>query len=168
MNWTEYKEQLTRNAKEISSKEKLRFAIEICDRLLPDYQSFVEKYKWGSIKTLEDGLTFCKDFSNEAEPEMVLIEKLIDGIEKNTPDTEDFGQIAGSLALNSACAVTETLKFIRDGKNERIVDIGTFSYDSEFFKVSDIKPGLTDSELENETELQNEMEWQLKRIKNVA
>ncbi len=165
MNWSQYNEQLTQNVRKISSKEKLQFAIEICDKLLPDYQSFVKKYKWGTIKALENGLAFCKDFSNGNGSRSDLIEKLLIGIEKNQPDTDDYGQVLGSLALNSACVIIETLNFIRDRKNDRIVGIGNLCYDSEFFKISEKKPNLSDLELEKEKELQNEMEWQLEKTR---
>ena len=168
MNWNEYKDKLRLNIDGISSEQKLQFAIEICDRLLPDYQNFSELYKWGEINPLRDGLKYCKEFVNGIELEFDSVKKLIKRIEINTPNSEDFGQIEGSLALNAACAISETLNFILDKNNERIVDIGNFGYDTEYFKLGERKSNLSDSELEKEMELQKEIEWQLKKTKNVA
>jgi len=70
--------------------------------------------------------------------------------------------------LNAACVVIETLNFILDRKNDRIVDIGTLAYDTVFFEASERNPNLLDSELENDLELHKEMEWQLRTTKNVA
>ena len=120
MNWNEYKDKLKSNIKGIPSEQKLQFAIEICDRLLPDYQNFSELYKWGKINKLRDGLKYCKEFANGIELEIDSAKKLIIEIEKNTPNSEDFGQVEGSLALNTACAISETLSFIMDKNNDRI------------------------------------------------
>ena len=168
MNWNEYKDKLKSNINGIPSEQKLQFAIEICDRLLPDYQNFSELNKWGEIKPLRDGLKYCKQLANGMELEFDSVKKLIKRIEKNTPDSEDFGQIEGSLALNAACAISETLNFIMDKNNQRIVDVGNFCYDTEYFKLSERKPNLSDVELEKEMELQKEIKWQLRKTKNVA
>ncbi len=168
MNCNEYKDKLNSNVNGIPAEQKLQFAIEICDKLLPDYQNFSELYKWGEINPLKDGLKYCKEFANGIELEFDSVKMLIKRIEKNTPDSEDFGQVSGSLALNAASAICETLNFIIDKKNERIVDIGNFSYDTEYFKLGERKSNLSDSELEKEIELQKEIEWQLRKTKNVA
>ncbi|QXP53584.1 DUF416 family protein [Cellulophaga sp. HaHa_2_1] len=168
MNWTEYREQLTKNLDGLSSERKLDFAIEICEKLLPDYKAFYNEYKWGDLDSLADGLVLCKQNANGLDTDVKSIEKLISGIEKNTPDTADFGQVSGSLALNSATVISETLNFILDNKNERILDIGCFSYDTVFFKIGESNPNLSDDEIEKESELESEINWQLEKTKYVA
>jgi uncharacterized protein YjaG (DUF416 family) len=168
MNWTEYREQLIKNLEVLSSERKLDFAIEVCEKLLPDYKAFYNEYKWGDLNSLADGLVLCKQNANGLDTDVKSIERLISGIEKITPDTEDFGEVSGSLALNSAGAISETLNFILDNKTERITDIGSFSYDTAFFKAGELNPKLSDAEVENETELQNEITWQLEKTKYVA
>jgi len=86
MNWNEYKEQLRRNIRGIPPLQKLQFAIEICGRLLPDYQNFSEINTWGNVNSLKKGLNFCKEFANGNEPETGSIKSSISEIEKNTPD----------------------------------------------------------------------------------
>ncbi|MEQ8419634.1 MAG: DUF416 family protein [Arenibacter algicola] len=125
MNWTEYREQLIKNLDVLSLERKLDFAIEICEKLLPDYKAFYNEYKWGDLDSLADGLVLCKQNANGLDTDAKSIERLISEIEKITPDTEDFGEVSGSLALNSAGAISETLNFILDNKTERITDIGS-------------------------------------------
>ena len=168
MNWTEYREQLIKNIDVLSLERRLDFAIEICERLLPDYKAFYNEYKWGNLDSLTDGLVLCKQNANGLDTDVKSIERLISLIEEITPDTEDFGEVSGSLALNSASAIIETLNFILDNKTERITDIGSFSYDSAFFKAGELNPKLSDAEVENEIELQNEVAWQLEKTKYVA
>lgn len=168
MKWTEYREKLTKNLKATSLNQQMRFAIEICEKLLPDYDAFEKEFKWGDLKSLIKGLVLCKDNANGLDTNVKIIENQISEIEKNTPDTEDFGEVSGSLALNSAAAISEALSFILDYKTERILDIGSLSYDSAYFKVCENYPKLSESEIENHQDLQNEIKWQLEKIKYVA
>ena len=168
MNWREYREQLRKNIDGLSSNQKLKFAIDICEKLFPDYQTFQQEHKWGNLNTLADGLTLCKQNADGLRTNVNIVEKQIAKIVKNTPDTEDFGQVSGSLALNSAAAISAALSFILDNKTERISDIGSLSYDSAYFKACENYPKLSESEIENHKDLQNEIEWQLEKIKYVA
>jgi uncharacterized protein YjaG (DUF416 family) len=168
MNWKEYREQLIKNVDGLSSRQKLRFAIEVCEKLFPDYQDFQNEYKWGDVNLIADGLAVCKQNANGPDTEEKSVRKLIAGIEKITPDTECYGEVSGSLALNSAAAICEALSFILDNKAERILDIGELSYDSAYFKACENYPNLSESEIENHPDLQNELRWQLEKIKYVA
>jgi len=69
------------------------------------------------------------------------------------------------LALNSAAAVCEALSFILDNKTERISDIGGLSYDSAYFRACEVYPKLSESEIKNHQDLQNEVNWQLEKTK---
>lgn len=165
MNWTEYREQLIKNVDGLSSRQKLKFAIEVCEKLFPDYQTFQDEYKWGNANLIADGLAACKRNANGLDPDEKSVRLLIAEIEKITPNTEDFGEVSGSLALNSAAAICETLSFILDNKTERISDIGGLSYDSAYFKACEDYPKLSESEIENHRDLQNEINWQLEKTK---
>ncbi|MEM9364052.1 MAG: DUF416 family protein [Bacteroidota bacterium] len=165
MNWKEYTEQLKSEIKKSSEKQKLDFAKEICERLLPDYYNFVQKTNWGDANVISRAWKLIENFSNEQPTRAEIIREMIIELEKNTPDTEDFGQISGSLALNSCAAITETLKFILDKKSERIMDITSFSYDTVYFKVCELNPKLSEMEIENQDEIQKEIEWQLEKLK---
>ncbi|WP_158973538.1 DUF416 family protein [Cellulophaga sp. L1A9] len=150
MNWTEYREQLIKNIVVLSSEHRLDFAIKICEKLLPDYKTFYNECKWGDLDLLTDGLILCKQNANGLDSDVKTVERLISRIEEITPDMEDFEEVSGSLALNSANAMSETLNFILDNKTERITDIGSFSYDSAFFKAGEFNTKLSDAEVENE------------------
>tara|TARA_R110002020_G_C16078460_1_gene756858 strand:+ start:25 stop:564 length:540 start_codon:yes stop_codon:yes gene_type:complete len=163
MNWTEYREQLTKNVDGLSSRQKLKFAIEVCEKLFPDYKTFQDESKWGNTNLIADGLAACNQSANGLDTDEKSVQILIAGIEKITPDTEDFGEVSGSLALNSAAAVCEALSFILDNKTKRISDIGGLSYDSAYFKACEDYPKLSESEIKNHQNLQNEIKWQLEK-----
>ncbi|CAN0605912.1 unnamed protein product [Ectocarpus sp. 12 AP-2014] len=146
----------------------MKFAIEVCEKLFPDYKIFQEEYEWGNANLIADGLAACKQNANGLDTDEKSVQKLVSGIEKITPDTEDFGEVSGSLALNSAAAINLALSFILDNKTERISDIASLSYDSAYFKACQNYPKLSESEIENHPDLQNEIKWQLEKIKYVA
>ncbi|MFD2588770.1 DUF416 family protein [Croceitalea marina] len=168
MKWTEYKERFKTTLYKTSEKQKMEFALEICEKLLPDYHTFTDETKWGDSDIISEALDLAKKCANTQQTRADLIKKMVGEVEKNTPDMDDFGQVSGSLALNSCTAISETLNFILDKKTERIIDIGSFSYDSTYFKVGELNPKLSDLEIEKHSDLQNEMEWQLEKIKYVA
>ena len=105
MNGTEYRKQLINNVDGLSSRQKMKFAIEVCEKLFPDYETFQAEYKWGNANLISDGLAACKQYANGLDTDEKSVQILIAGIEKITLDTEDFGEVSGSLALNSAAAV---------------------------------------------------------------
>ncbi|MEM9078152.1 MAG: DUF416 family protein [Bacteroidota bacterium] len=164
MNWTGYNELLKSEINKSSEKQKLEFAEEICERLLPDYYNFVNETNWGDTNVISRAWKLIENSSEQPASTEIIGEMVIE-VEKNTPDTEDFGQISGSLALNSCTAITETLKFILDKKPERIMDIASFSYDTIYFKVCELNPELSEMEIENQDEIQKEIEWQLRKLK---
>ena len=168
MNLTEYSKRFKAELNKSSEKQKMEFAIEICERLIPDYYKFVDQTNWGDTNSISKALELIKNSANGQPIQTELINGLIREVEKNTPDTDDFGQINGSLALNSCTAILETLSFIMDKKSTRIMDIASFCYDSVYFKVGELNPELSEMEIENHANLQNEIKWQLEKLKNVA
>lgn len=163
MIWRNYVQQLKRNITQISFLQKLQFAISVCEKLIPDYRYFSETFNWGNISALEEGLAHVKEISQGHKFDSKTIQLLISEIEENMPDTDDFGEVYGSLALNSACAINETLKFVVDRDDNRVVEIGGLSYDTEYFKLKESNKNLSESELE--LELHKEMNWQLEMTK---
>lgn len=168
MKWTEYSERFKAELTKSSEQQMMELAIEICAKLLPDYHEFFEETSWGDATTISKAYELIKNSANGRPTRTESINEIISEVEKNIPDTEDFGQISASLALNSSLAILETLNFILDKKPDRISDIGTLSYDSVYFKVGELKPKLSELEIENHVDLQNEIKWQLEKIKHVA
>ena len=168
MNWTDYSERFKAELNKSSERQKMGFAIEICERLLPDYYNFVNQTNWGNANTISKALEFVKSPANGKLTQAESINNLVREVEKNTPDLDDFGQISGSLALNSCTAILETLNFLLDKKSERIMDIASFSYDSVYFKVGDLNPEFTEIEIQNHVDLQKEIKWQMEKLKFLA
>lgn len=165
MNWTEYREQVFQKVGGLTSPQKLKFALEICEKLLPDYRVFQEDFDWGNLDALKDGIALCKQNADGHDTETTAIKIQLSEIDRSTPDTEDFGQVSGSLALNAAAAIGEALNYILDNKEERISNIASLSYDSVYLVACENYPKLTESEIENHHDVQKEINWQLEKLK---
>ena len=148
---------------QISNSERLSFAILICKRLITDYQRFVINRNWGDIFVLNQALDYCTRVEKGIEFDSTKIDNLIIAVDNITPDTDEFKGISGLLAMNSATVITETLNFILDKSEQRIVDIGLLAYSSTYFKTSDAFPNLDESRIEKTKEIVEEINWQLKQ-----
>ncbi|KOS07033.1 hypothetical protein AM493_14070 [Flavobacterium akiainvivens] len=113
----------------LSYQEQLVFALLTCDRLLPNYVAFSEKFKFGAPAGLEKIInklyesTF-EDFDNQK------INTYINFIETITPDTEDFNSVLVSFALDACTSVLSTLGFILDKNVQNIIDIASYATDT--------------------------------------
>ncbi|MEP3210846.1 MAG: DUF416 family protein [Maribacter sp.] len=150
-----YHIQLRNNLQKISFKRKLNFAIQICERIYPEYLKFYELNDFGNPELLEKGIDVCRKYEKSKFSEKE-INDLILKIKSVTPDTEDYGELIGFLALNAAASVSEMLKFVLNSNDKHIFDIANFMFDSVDFQVSDRYPNLNDKEIK----------WQLQQTDN--
>lgn len=151
--WKIYQEKLKRNVNTISISRNLEFAIEICKRLLPEYIDFEKKHNWGNPNLIIKGIEICEE-STPIPTDRKKIKDLIQKLNSVVPDTEEFGDLSSSLALNSACAIIETLTYLIDFDSKHIFNVGNYMYDTIDFKTTE-KPNLKD-----------EIKWQLNKTKN--
>ena len=166
--WENYRANLEKNISQLSHSSKLEFVIDICQRLLPDYKSFVIKHNWGDYQLLSDSLDYCVRYSNLEKIDKENTNKLIKRIDLLMPDTEDFGDIEASFALNASAAVLETLEFITDKSDQHILNIASYMYDTIDFQVQNKYKDLTTEEIDNHSMLIDEMNLQIKKTKKNA
>ncbi|MEL6941383.1 MAG: DUF416 family protein [Bacteroidota bacterium] len=107
-----YEGQLIQNITLLSVEKKINFAIEICERLLPEYEKFEIESSWGNSKSLKHGIDYCKRNRNLKNLNIILIRKLIESIDQVTPHMDDYGHLQGSFAMNAGLAIIATLQFI--------------------------------------------------------
>src|SRR5688500_8006089 len=92
----------------------IEFALNICNRLLPDYVEFSKNNEWGEPEKLIEIINFCKKNNSTSEIDEGELIDLKKELESITPDTDDFGDWDGSYALNSASAILELLEYYLD------------------------------------------------------
>ncbi|MBK6830397.1 MAG: DUF416 family protein [Flavobacteriales bacterium] len=73
MEFTTFREQLSKRIMGMTSDDQLRLALTICERLYPDYASFYDKYKWGNAELLLDAIRACEDALQGREDIQVVV-----------------------------------------------------------------------------------------------
>ncbi len=135
MEFTTFREQLSKRIMGMTSDDQLRLALTICERLYPDYASFYDKYKWGNAELLLDAIRACEDALQGREDIQVVV-GLRSRIDVMLPDTEEFGDYDGSCALNASAATAYTLQFVLDRLAENVLHAATLYYDTIDLRVN--------------------------------
>jgi len=132
MNFQEFTKVFTKQVDRLAYERHLDFAVGICKKLFFDYQSFSERYDFGSPDVLFDAI-------NKVEQRQLLridpkeLKTLLQRIYEITPDSEDFGN--ANYAINAAATVYETVEFLLDRDINHIYNIGTYLIDTIDSKV---------------------------------
>jgi len=166
--WKKYQQDLKDNISLLSNLNKMNFAIEICHRLLPEYKKFQIKHEWGNYDLVSRCLNYCQENSNLLETNLLEVENLIDALDLVIPDTEDYGDLEGSLALDVGLAIYYCLLFLKDRKEKYIFNIANCMYNTIDFKVQEENEKLSSEALDNHPRIIKERKWQLERLKMLA
>jgi len=114
----------------LSLLHKIAFGASCCERLLPNYKLFVDKEDWGDFSYLEDTLNELWNYVSGKQIELNRIEILSKECYKLTPDSEDFGSVFVSYAIDAGVAIYETLLCCLDNEAQHLVDIASVSRDA--------------------------------------
>lgn len=155
---------LKNNLELLPKGRKVDFGLNICKRLLPDYIIFNQKYNWGNSETLNRAIESI-DGRIKTDLNKESIYKLIAKVNLLVPDTDDFGEVEGSYALNASVSVVELLEYLIDEDKEHIINISRNILDTIDFKIREKEPTLTSQKLEEHYELVQEMYYQLEITK---
>lgn len=113
----------------LSYEKSLVFGTLICEKLLPNYQYFYQKKRWGNVDILQNSI--LQIYQSLGDNFLRLqIHNVINKVETITPNTEDFESILTSFALDTCTSVLSTLNFILDKKPENIVDVAMYACDT--------------------------------------
>lgn len=106
------------------------FCLLCCKRLFPHYIHFSNYHNWGNTSIIKEGIRFIQGYISTRNFDSVLLQQLIHQVDSIIPDTTIFGTIHTSLALDAGSAVYESLCFIEDSKESRLLDVSIFCIDS--------------------------------------
>jgi len=137
-------EDLNKLIAKASYDRKYRLALEICQRLYPEYKSFAAKEKFGEADFLQKAIEFCEKTLLSKEVNIDLLNDLIEKIETIIPDTEAFSGWDVSYALNASISVSELLKFTQDSSDKHISDICSLMIDNTDFKIAEEYENISD------------------------
>jgi len=115
----------------LPEKGRILFSILTCEKLYPHYVAFERKYGWGNSEILASGISLVYEYLiNRDIISKEDIQNMISEIDLATPDTEDFGELLGSFALNAATAIYSTLQYLLTGNINDIMDVVVYTFDT--------------------------------------
>jgi uncharacterized protein YjaG (DUF416 family) len=163
-NLNHFKEQIKRKIESASAIERIKFGLDICKRLFPEYVIFKEKVIWGNTQVLLESIGFIERYIDTHDLDLANLDNLIKSVEPVIPDTENFGDWEGSYALNASGSIFELLMYLKDNDYNHIISISTLMTDTIDFKLQQINDKITEDEIDNHPKIIDEFEYQLKQL----
>lgn len=114
----------------LQAHQQLAAGAACCERMLPNYATFMAEAAWGDLAPLRNALDAIWDACLRGASTEVDIERSLAQCESSAPDAEDFSSLYVSSAQDAAFSVCALLDFLRDRDPERIVSVLRFSTDS--------------------------------------
>lgn len=164
--------EINKSLQSFNNQQLLAFGYLCSTHLLNNYQNFSEKYNWGNVDILQNVLNVVREKLLNNSFVVPDIDTLIDSVDQEIPDTNDFPTILCSFALDAGNTVLETLNFLETNNSQRIYDIVTFctdtidmyiqerddmSYDDPSFEKKIVEDELMTNELSRLTEIVNSL-----------
>ena len=148
MNSSEFQDTLKKQLAVLPRQRVIEFALDICQRLLPDYLLFYHKRKWGDLSILQQAINFCEQNKTEQTFDEIKAHELLTDIVKAIPDTDHFGEWDGSYALNAAASVADLMEYLCDRDLKHILAISSYMTDTIDFKIHEKESNISTQQLE--------------------
>src|SRR4029079_8952292 len=101
--------------------QQLAFAAARCERMLPNYETFMREVGWGDVRPLRSALDSvwlaCEDKTSSAADMRALLSEC----EKSAPDADDFESLYVASAQDAVFAICAVLDFLLDDDLDRLV-----------------------------------------------
>lgn len=114
----------------LSPQQRLVFGLLCSERLYPNYVAFAREQSWGEPETLRAALDLAWDAVIDQAPSPELVRQLRTKVEAAEPDTEDFGTILASSALDAAATAGLVLKLLEGDDPDLAVEIASMARDT--------------------------------------
>ncbi len=115
---------------ELQVHQQLAFGAACCERMLPNYEAFMQEVGWGDINPLRRALDAVWEACEERHPSNRELRDLLSQCEKCAPNSEDITSLYVSSAQDAAFAICALLDFLLNGDLNRIVSVPQMSTDS--------------------------------------
>lgn len=114
----------------LSRRHAIAFSAACCERLLPNYRTFVEQANWGDWQLLRSTLDEVWSHIAGIDIPTQRFRSLLKRCEAVIPDTNDYGTIEASNALDASSGVCETLRLCIDGDVSHAVIVANAAVDT--------------------------------------
>jgi uncharacterized protein YjaG (DUF416 family) len=153
---------------QLSFRKQLVFAYHLAKRLLPNYEVFAKEEEWGDKKILENALFFIKETIIKEKIYQEKLQEVIDSLLRVTPDTDDFGSVQSSLALDVCVLLLETLESMKNQDKQQLSSIASLSFNSLRMWIEDRDNTFDESHIDNDPLMQKEITFQRELINKLA
>ncbi|WP_437727729.1 DUF416 family protein [Sorangium sp. So ce861] len=114
----------------MATHQQLAFGAACCERMLPNYQTFMREVGWGDVAPLREALDTVWVACESGCVAHAQLRKMLSICEECAPNSEDFTSIYTSSAQDAVFAICSLLDFVLDGDVARVVSAARFSIDS--------------------------------------
>jgi uncharacterized protein len=153
---------------QLSFRKQLAFAYHLAKRLLPNYEAFTKKENWGDKKIVENALFFIKEAITKEKMYQEKLQEVIDNLLSVTPDTDDFGSVQSSLALDVCVLLLETLESMKNQDKQQLSSIASLPFNSLRMWIEDRDSTFDESHIDNDPLVQKEITFQTELIGKLA
>lgn len=114
----------------MQAHQQLAFGAACCERMVPNYETFVQEANWGDVGPLRRALDSVWDACRGSIPSEGQLREMLSQCEQAAPDSEDFTSLHVSSAQDAAFGICALLDFLLGGDLDRIVSVPRLSTDS--------------------------------------
>lgn len=115
------REKLIEALEALPARHRAAFAASTSERLYPNYEAFVAEEGAGERVVLREGLDLVWSIVEGGDVDEVRVRRLMDRVDSNGPNIDDFGGFFGELAEGAASAVYYTLECCLTGAPQSAV-----------------------------------------------
>ncbi|WP_437622383.1 DUF416 family protein [Sorangium sp. So ce1151] len=123
-------EQIFKLTSSLAPHQQLAFGAACCERMLPNYQTFMREADWGNVVPLREALDTAWVACDSERIADAQLRDLLSKCEECAPNSESFTSIYTSSAQDAVFAICSLLDFLLDGDVARVVSSARFSIDS--------------------------------------
>jgi uncharacterized protein YjaG (DUF416 family) len=124
----QHQAELRTRLRALSHRQLVAFGLLCAERLIPNYQPFVDEHGWGSAESLRKGLDLAWDWLETGTSKDVA--GIRTECEAQAPDTEDFDSMHVSSALDAANAAASVLDLVEEPDSGVAGEIASLATDS--------------------------------------
>lgn len=114
----------------LAPQQRLAFGLACSERLYPNYTVFAREQGWGEPETLRAALDLAWDAVLGQPASSEIVREIKKRVEDAEPDTEDFGTILVSSALDAATTAGLVLKLLEVDDIDVAVEIASLARDT--------------------------------------
>lgn len=169
-----FREEIKGKLTKVSHKARVLFAAIICEKLYPHYLKFVSLNHWGNSSALDEGIAAIRQYlvNDNLFDNNELLE-IINQVEENTPNTEEFPGIITSFALDACTSISETLNYLLDKEIDHIADVATYARDTVDMYIQerdnlDPNDGYIEEKIANDPEMKLEKRRQFDLLEKLS